>query len=174
MAQITDKVISKVYEGKVLEGKGQYFNFYLEGGKKKYGYFVAKGKVAPNEGMKIAVMEYETKQDGEYENNKVTKLVWMGADQPTVSAKSTTASAGDKASPIWFCLSYAKDLEVALIQAGKSEFDSLQQIGLHVSSVAIDMLRFIQNPAELMPKDKPVDIIKEAQESNILDEPIPF
>ena len=174
MAQITDKVISKVYEGKVLEGKGQYFNFYLEGGKKKYGYFVGKGKVAPNEGMKIAVMEYETKQDGEYENNKVTKLVWMGADQPTVSAKSSTSNAGDKNSPIWFCLSYAKDLEVALIQAGKSEFDSLQQVGLHVASVAVDMLRFIQNPAELVPKDKPKDMIEEALNAGPDDSNVPF
>jgi hypothetical protein len=174
MAQITDKVISKVYEGKVIEGKGQFFNFYLQGGKKKYGYFVGKGKVFPSEGMKIAVMEYETSQDGEYENNKVTKLVWMGADQPTVSAKSTTASAGDKNSPIWFCLSYAKDLQCSMIATGKAKDGDLMQLGLETAMCAIDMLRFIQNPAELMPKEKPKDMIEEALNAGPDDSNIPF
>lgn len=175
--QVTDKKISKVYEGKVIEGKGQFFNFYLEGGKKKYGYFVGKGKAAPTEGMRIALLEYETTQDGEYENNKVTKLVWMGADQPTVSGKSSTANAGDKNSPIWFCLSYAKDLQVAMINQGFYEASkSLEQIAFDTVIVAVDMLRFVQNPISLKPKtdEKPKDPIEQAQEHDSLGEDIPY
>jgi len=173
--QVTDKKISKVYEGKVIEGKGQFYNFYLEGGKKKYGYFVGKGKVAPNEGMRVALLEYETTQDGEYENNKVTKLVWMGADQPTVSGKSSTASAGDKNSPIWFCLSYAKDIQVAMIAQGFYEpAKTLEQLALETAQVAVDMLRFIQHPVSLKTEEKPKDLIEQALQHDSLGEDIPY
>jgi len=173
--QVTDKKISKVYEGKVIENKGQFYNFYLEGGKKKYGYFVGKGKVAPSEGMRVALLEYETTQDGEYENNKVTKLVWMGADQPTVSGKSSTASAGDKNSPIWYCLSYAKDLQVAMIAQGFYEpAKTLEQLALETAQVAVDMLRFIQNPVSLKTEEKPKDLIEQALQHDSLGEDIPY
>ncbi|MEO5368299.1 MAG: hypothetical protein H7831_18470 [Magnetococcus sp. WYHC-3] len=178
MAQITDKKISKVYEGKVIEGKGQYFNLYLEGGKNKYGYFVAKGKTAPAEGMKIALMEWETTEKDGYTNNKVTKLVWLGADHPTVSGKAPDSRLADKNSPIWFCLSYAKDLQAARIQTGQTDPNkSLEELGLEVALVAVDMLRFIEHPVDLA-KDKKVDTehdaIAEAQAADVSEDDIPF
>jgi hypothetical protein len=179
MAQITDKVISKVYEGKVLEGKGQFFNFYLQGGQKKYGYFVGKGKTAPSEGMKIAMMEYETKQEGEYENNKVTKLVWMGAGTPTVSAKTPEAGKMDKNNPLWFCMSYAKDIQVARIHTGQSDLNfALEDHCLEVAKCAIDMLRFVEHPIEMakdlgIETEKPKDPIEKAL-TEVDDSAIPF
>ena len=174
--QVTDKKISKVYEGKVIEGKGQFFNFYLEGGKNKYGYFVGKGKVAPNEGMRIAVMEWEVKQEGQYTNNHVTKLVWMGADQPVISAKNPTGI--DKSSPYWFIFSYLKDVEVKLIEKGESEFKTLLEIGLHVASVSLDVLNFIEDPTHRIPKPEPEpekkDLNTQVEEHDPLGDEIPY
>jgi hypothetical protein len=170
MPTIQDKEISKTYE-KVVEGKGTFSNFYLVGGAKKFSLFVTKGKTIPKSGMRVALLEWEEVQEGEYLNNKVKNIVWMGASEQA-TGKSTTASAGDRNSPIYFCLSYAKDLQVALIAAGKAKDGDLMQLGLETAMVAIDMLRFIQNPADLVPKEKPKE--PEAQEPGILDEQIPF
>jgi hypothetical protein len=145
-------------------------------GKKKYGYFVAKGKTAPSEGMKVALLEYETKQDGEYENNKVTKLVWMGAGTPTVSAKAEVGKM-DKNSPLWFCMSYAKDIQVARIQTGQSDLNfALEDHCLEVAKCAIDMLRFVEHPIE-MAKDLGIETEKDPIEkalTEVDDSEIPF
>jgi hypothetical protein len=169
MPTIQDKEISKTYEKETA--KGIFCNFYLVGGAKKYSLFVPKGKTIPKSGMRVALMEWEEVQEGEYLNNKVKNIVWMGASEQA-TGKSTTASAGDRNSPIYFCLSYAKDLQIALIAAGKAKDGDLMQLGLETAMVAIDMLRFIQNPVELAPKEKPKE--PEAQEPGILDEQIPF
>lgn len=179
MAQITDKKISKVYEGKVIEDKGQFFNLYLEGGKNKYGYFVAKGKTAPVEGMKVALMEWDTTEKDGYTNNKITKLVWMGADHPTVSGKAPESRLADKNSPVWFCTSYAKDLQVARIQTGQTDPNkTLEELVLEVSIVAVDMLRFIEHHVDLAKENKVEgegrDLIAEAQATDVSDDEIPF
>lgn len=171
MPTIQDKEISKTYEKETA--KGIFCNFYLVGGAKKYSLFVPKGKTIPKSGMRVALMEWEEVQEGEYLNNKVKNIVWMGASEQA-TGKSTTASAGDRNSPIYFCLSYAKDLQVALIAAGKAKDGDLMQLGLETAMAAIDMLRFIQNPAEMAKgaKEKPKE--PELQEPGILDEQIPF
>ena len=69
MPQITNKTIGKVYKGS--EGTNEHgpwtlYNIYLEGGELKYTYFQSGSKPVPEPGMKIALMEYTSEQNGEF------------------------------------------------------------------------------------------------------------
>jgi len=146
--QLKDKVISKVYPGKVLEGKGQFFNFYLANGTKKYGWFAKKGSTIPDRGMFIALMEFEEVQQGEYLNNKVKSIVWKGMMEKG-SKVPDKFNAGIKDHPIWFCVSYCKDLEVARLHGMGSEQlsqQTLKSLAMEVSEAALDMYDRLQAP----------------------------
>ena len=74
MPALANVTISKVWEGKSGEGKyGPWtaYNFKVEGHDEKFGYFKSGSKPTPVEGMVLEVLQYETKQRGEYTNNDV-------------------------------------------------------------------------------------------------------
>jgi len=168
MGTVSNKSISKTYVGKEIEGKGHFVNFYLEGGKKKFGYFVGKGKRSPKEGDKLALVEWEEVQDGQFTNNKVKKLVWVGGDDAPAKADSKPV---DKNSPVWFCLSYAKDIQAVRLEKGMVAPDlTLIEIMGEVVDAAQAMLYRIDGKKT---EEKKKDAIAEAQ-GVVDDSEIPF
>ena len=120
MPQLNDFTITKVYEGK--SGTSQYgdwvaYNFYTnQTGDKKFGWFGGGKKITPIQGMQIAYMEYQVVQDGEYTNNKVSKLVVKeGQPKPAPQQNNNNIPASD--GPRSMYVSYAKDIAVAMIAA---------------------------------------------------------
>ena len=94
MGQATNVTISKLFKGK--SGKGDYgpwqaWDVYFEGSENKYSYFSGGKKPEPVKGMKVAFMEFDVKQKGEYTNRTITKMV--------ISAASAPASVGPASAP---------------------------------------------------------------------------
>jgi len=63
----------------------------VEGHEEKFGYFHSEGKAIPREGMLLEVLQYTTKQNGEYTNHDVKKLeTGVSATPPTKAAQTAT------------------------------------------------------------------------------------
>lgn len=144
--QLTDVIITKVYEGKSDVGKfGPWtaYNFYVEGEDKKFSWFGGGDKITPVEGMQIAYMEYKTEIEGKYTNHKVSKLtIKEGVAQPTPSSAPPTlpgkAPNGREAS---FYVAYMKDIAVAIINCGGGlEQTDLDTIARKVAQAGLVMM----------------------------------
>lgn len=91
MTALANVTISKVWQGKSGEGKygpWQAYNFKVEGHDEKFGYFQSGSKPVPQEGMLLEVLQYETKQNGQYTNHDV-KLMQVAQGQNTAPAPQT-------------------------------------------------------------------------------------
>jgi hypothetical protein len=181
---ISDKVVGKVYEGAKGDGKFgpyQYYNFYLVGGKLKFSYCHTGKKAIPTEGMKIAYMEWEETQsekDGKTFLNQTVKLLKPLEDGKVLSAdtlnpKGKAPCGNGKDNPIWFCLSYAKDLRIAQITA--SPIMAELPLEVHVKAVASagqQLLDMVSKPEADYPK--PGEPTIEPDDPGPTDEEIPF
>ena len=92
MPVLTNVTINKVWTGKA--GEGQYgpwqaYNFKVEGHDEKFGYFQSGSKPTPREGMVLELLQYETKQNGDYINHNVKKMdVASGGAAPAAGSQS--------------------------------------------------------------------------------------
>jgi hypothetical protein len=183
---ISNKEIGKVYEGAKGEGKFgpyQYYNFYLVGGKLKFSYCHTGKKPIPVEGTKVAYMEWEeteSEKDGKTYVNQTVKLLKLLEDGKVLSqadlnpkVKASTCSNG-KDNPIWFCLSYAKDLRIAQIAA--SNIMAELPLEAHVKAVAAagQNLLSMVNGKEEADYPKPQEPQVEPDDPGPTDEEIPF
>ena len=187
MKSISNKEIGKVYEGAKGEGKFgpyQYYNFYLVGGKLKFSYCHTGKKPIPVEGMKLAYMEWEesqSKKDGKTFINQTVKTLKPLKDGKVLSAdtlnpKIKSAPCGNgKDSPIWFCLSYAKDLQIARLHHVQSMDNlTLTEIVDEVVQAAKAMLDKVNGKAEDASYPKPQEPPIEPDDPGPTDEEIPF
>jgi len=97
MKQATNVTISKVYKGKSginLRGPWQAYNLYFEGSTNKYSYFGNKNNPVPVVGLKLASIEYDVVQEGQYTNRNIKKMV---LDQTEKSQGGPQATNGNKA-----------------------------------------------------------------------------
>lgn len=123
--QLTNAKVEEVK--KVKEGEGQYgpWTLYrLKIGGKQYGYIIPSNKPAPVSGSTVDFVEYEettTQKDGKtYTNLSIKKIVEALHGQSPGESQEHSKSSGNNCSrtkedPIWYCLSYVKDLQVARI-----------------------------------------------------------
>lgn len=91
MTALANVTISKVWRGKSGEGKygpWQAYNFKVEGHEDKFGYFQSGSKPVPQEGMLLEVLQYETRQNGQYTNHDV-KLMQVAQGQNTAPTPQT-------------------------------------------------------------------------------------
>ena len=132
---LANKRITKVYRGK--SGQGQYgpwtaWNFNIEGDDRKFSYFSGGKKPEPKEGDFIAMMKFETVNDGKYTNYKAKEVAFGQPDcEPRQDPPHDYEPPGEHQAPpgtqkpaqqsprgdekLSFYVSYAKDLKVALI-----------------------------------------------------------
>lgn len=152
--QLTNVIISKVYEGKSGEGKfGPYtaYNFYVQGEDKKFGWFGGPKKITPVEGMEIAYMEYTTEQDGKYTNYKVSKLVL----KEEKSNPTAIANAKEDLGPIpkatnnrdaSFYVAYASQMWCAMVSRLPEEIVNdmvLSKEAKLVTQIGLDMMTIV-------------------------------
>ena len=141
MPELAGKKITKIYEGKAGD-KGQWFNFKVEERDERFSMYVFKGKVAPAVGATIKSMRWEESQseDGRFTNYNVKQIEFETAN----TQAGTTPTTGSKQSPVWFALSYMKDIQVARINAGFIDASTtLEEIGTEVVSAALKVLKQI-------------------------------
>ena len=167
--QITDAVITKVYQGK--SGTSQFgdwiaYNFYVQGEDKKFSWFGGGNKITPVDGMQIAYMEYTTTIEGKYTNHKVSKLtVKEGVAQPTTLSSTKPQSANGREAS--FYVSYAKDIAIALLNRdGVFSIAVLEDTCRQVAQAGLIMMNESLGNAEI-PSEKP----PEAQELILTEKP---
>lgn len=157
--QLTDFRITKAYEGKSGEGKyGPWtiYNFYTDKTEKeRFSYFGGKGKIIPMDGMEIAYMEYETKQDGDYTNYDVKKLV---PKEDKITPEAIPNAKEDQGpipqTPINKSVSmydaYMKDIAVAIITVGGNlETADLDSIAKRIGRAGLIMMNESLNNGQI-------------------------
>jgi hypothetical protein len=120
------QAVSKKTEGDQVGKNGETFhwilyNFTINDPDWKniwFSYFQTGKKPTPEKGMKIDLLEFEIDDTGQYTNYNVKKLI-VPDNKPKPKPKPVPAknnNSNGKDSPLWFCLSYAKDLQCELLK----------------------------------------------------------
>jgi len=154
--------IGKVYEGKSGEGeygKWKAWNFYVEGDERRFSYFSGGKKPEPFEGAFIKMAKLETVVKGKYTNHNIKEMALESqnneprqdppddyeppGEQRRVVKDSLTPQNNEKIS---FYVSYAKDLQVAMITMGGIPEITLQGLADEVMAVGIEMWKKANNP----------------------------
>ena len=177
MEQLKNVTISKAYKGKAgvnKFGPWQAWSVYLLNCEAKFDYF-EKGGIVPCDGMVIDVLEYEIKQNGEYTNYDIKRLVPRNTGQaipsavPTVNVGSVRGSLGpvgpvgpvaskqEENKRLLMCTSYVKDIMVELIKKG----DSLNSLDMLVEAVASGGLKLVEKLTVLPPEKREAEKAKE-------------
>lgn len=139
MEQLKNVTISKAYKGKSgvsKFGPWQAWSVYIVDCEAKFDYF-EKGGIVPCDGMTVDVLEYEIKQNGEYTNYDIKKLV--PRDMPVSTRPAAGAlpvpghmpaqravsvgSGAEESKRLLMCTSYVKDIIVELLKKQKLEID---------------------------------------------------
>lgn len=173
MEHIVDAKITKVYKGPDGEseyGTWQVYNLYLDkGDKKKFGYMQSGKKPVPIEGMAVKHIEYEvktTKKDGKtYTNYDIKKM--EVANEEIGEAQARTHELAQKTLDEYippknnkdasFYVSYAKDLQIALIQARPPDFDetTLDELVSNVAWAGTLLMQMVNGTPPKKPKNTP-------------------
>ena len=171
---ILDAMITKVYKGpngKGEHGPWQVYNIYLnKGDDKKFGYMQSGNKSIPTVGMGIKHIEYDVEISGKYTNYKVKKLELV-EDEPTSQPEQVPskyrASTEQPNSNASFYVSYAKDLEIQLMQTDPAHFDgmSFHDIVKEVVFAGLTMMKMVnegntperpKQPPQQQKSDEPI------------------
>jgi len=153
---LLDCTITKVFEvkkkdGSPVEGEGKHgdwklYNFYTDKTKKEtFTFMWGEGKPKLKQGIKIKHMEYEEEKDGQYTKLNVKKME-LEEDKPEPKPTDTSSqlqSNGNREAS--FYVAYAKDIQVALIQANpmqykKADLDDLAKIVVNIGLMMADMV----------------------------------
>lgn len=134
MEKMTNVVISNAERGKSGQaswGSWQAWSVYFVGVEPKFDYF-EKDNIVPFTGMSVELVEYEVKQDGQYTNYKIKKMVpakLTGPNPATVPANTGTskpmipvANRFEMDKRLTMCTSYAKDLMIQMLVSGDSSY----------------------------------------------------
>lgn len=115
-------------------------------------------KPVPEKGMKIKHAEYEIEKKGQYTNYNIKKLELAGKEElpPEPTPQQSQSNNNRDAS---FYVSYAKDLQVARIQADPSHFKNigLDILASNVVEVGLNMMRRVNG-------NTPINISENAPE----------
>lgn len=166
--RLLDFIITKVYEGK--SGKGKYgpwtaYNFYTDKtGKEKFSYFWGEGKTILVNDMRVAYMEYEVKQDGQYTNLNVKKLelpegtksIAIPNEKEDMGSPNLPNPATNKDRGVY--TSYANDLAIAILNSGGNlETADLDSMVLKIAKSGKTMMNEALSNGEISPQVNKTD-----------------
>ena len=177
MEQLKNVTISKAYKGKAgvnKFGPWQAWSVYIVGVEPKFDYF-EKGGIIPYDGMVLDMLEYEIKQNGEYTNYDIKRLVprdtgraipaaiptvGAGPVQGSLSPVGPVVSKQEENKRLLMCTSYVKDLMVELVKKETSNVD-MNSLGVLIDEVASGGLRLVEKLTVLPPEKREAEKAKE-------------
>lgn len=178
MESLNNVTISKAYKGKSgvsKFGPWQAWSIYLVDCEAKFDYF-EKGGIVPCDGMVVNTFEYEIKQNGEYTNYNIKKLVPRDMPVSTRSADGalpvpghipaqqvvSIGSGAEESKRLLMCTSYVKDIMVELLKKETSKVD-MNSLGVLIDEVAKGGLRLVEKLTVLPPEKREAEKAEKAK-----------